>query len=64
MENNQIIDLNEKIRKYKNDNSEDRRSKYKKIQKYCQQSSREAKEEWLNNVCLDIDFMSSERLKR
>jgi hypothetical protein len=53
--NNKIIDLIEKRRKYKNAVSEEGMSEYKKYRNLVNREAKKAKEEWLNNICKDID---------
>ncbi|KAL4135345.1 hypothetical protein QTP88_006960 [Uroleucon formosanum] len=53
--NNEIIDLIEKRRKYKNAVSEEGMSEYKKYRNLVNREAKKAKEEWLNNICKDID---------
>ena len=53
--NNKIIDLIEKRRKYKNEISEEGMSEYKMYRNLVNREAKKAKEEWLNNICKDID---------
>lgn len=56
---NKIIDFIEKRRKYKNRNSEKEISEYKKYRNLVNWEAKRAKEEWLNNLCTDINFYLS-----
>ncbi|CAI6352699.1 unnamed protein product [Macrosiphum euphorbiae] len=53
--NNEIIDLIEKRRKYKNAVSEEGIAEYKNYRNLVNREAKKAKEEWLNNICKDID---------
>jgi len=61
--NNEIIDLIEKRRKYKNTVSEEGMSEYKKYKNLVNREAKKAKEEWLNNTCKDIDSCLTKGLR-